>query len=132
MSPDPFPGRWPDGEEPEGSDALPPDGEEGAEQGLYVCLPAEELTLAGFAQDGRADTMPPGPLLAVVVDAITGEDGAGLSGLSDDQLVGVMTAGRRLEARAAWTQLAAMAEFARRRPGPAASGRGGASRVRRR
>ena len=39
------------------------------EQGLFVCLPAEELTLAGFAQNGRSDTMAPGALLATVLDA---------------------------------------------------------------
>ena len=33
---------------------------EGAQQGLYVTLPAEELSLEGFAGDGRADTMAPG------------------------------------------------------------------------
>ena len=119
---DPFLSPGPDGEEPDGSgtwlaagadDEMPP---EGAEQGLYVCLPAEELTLAGFAQNGQADTMAPGALLATVVDTVTGQDGAGLAGLSDDQLTGVLSAARRLESRAAWTQLAALAEFARRRP----------------
>ena len=39
----------------------------GIEQGLYVTLPAEELTLEGFAAGGRADTMAPGPLLAMVL-----------------------------------------------------------------
>jgi hypothetical protein len=127
MPPDPFPGRRQDGEEPEGSGPLHAggngsgagDGEappEGSEQGLFVCLPAEELSLAGFAQDGRTDTMAPGPLLAAVLYAVTGEDGAGLAGLSDDQLTGVMSAVRRLESRAAWTLMAAMREFARRRP----------------
>ena len=119
---DPFPSPGPYGEEPDGSgtwpaagadDEVPP---EGAEQGLYVCLPAEELTLAGFAQNGQADTMAPGALLATVVDTITGQDGTGLAGLSDNQLTGVLSAARRLESRAAWTQLAALAEFARRRP----------------
>jgi len=88
----------------------------GPEQGLFVCLPAEELTLAGFGQGGRADTMAPGPLLASVLHAITGQDGAGLAGLSDDQLIGVMSAVRRMESRAAWTLMAAMREFASRRP----------------
>ena len=37
-----------------------------------MCLPAEELTLAGFAQNGQSDTMAPGPLLATVVDTVTG------------------------------------------------------------
>jgi hypothetical protein len=100
----PFPARGHDGEEPEDSCLLPSDENgsgglpEGAEQGLYVTLPAEELTLAGFAQGGRADTMTPGPLMAVVVQAVVGENGAGLTGLSDDQLVGVISAARRLEA----------------------------------
>ena len=53
------------GDEPEGSVPLPAGGEdrdeeEGARQGLYVTLPAEELTLGGFAEDGRAGTMTPG------------------------------------------------------------------------
>jgi Domain of unknown function (DUF222) len=132
MPPDSFPGHGHDGEEPDGPRPLPGDGNElegpgrvpeddeddepGPEQGLFVCLPAEELTLAGFAQEGRADTMAPGPLLATVVHAITGEDGAGLSQLADDQLVGVLSGIRRLEARAAWGQLAVLAELARRRP----------------
>ncbi len=127
MVKDPFPDYGPDGEEPEGSGPLPGEGDglgpggdeippDGTAQGLYVCLPAEELTLAGFAQDGTADTMAPGPLLAMVVHAITGEDGAGLKGLSDDQLIGIISAARRMESRAAWTLMAAMGEFARRRP----------------
>jgi hypothetical protein len=81
----PFPARGPDRDEPDDSGLLPsedsgpgalPAG--GCEQGLYVTLPAEELTLAGFGQGGRADTMAPGPLMAVVVHAVVGQDGAGL------------------------------------------------------
>ena len=107
------PNRGPGGEEP-----LPAVGEgpEGPEQGLFVCLPAEELTLAGFAQDGRADTMAPGALLATLLDAVVGEGGSGLAGLGDDQLIGIVSAARRMESRAAWTLLAALAELARRRP----------------
>ena len=86
-------------------------------QGLYVCLPAEQVTLEGFAQGGQADTMAPGPLLAAIVDAVTGEDGAGLAGCSDDQLMGIISAARRMEARAAWTLLAAVGEFAARHDG---------------
>jgi hypothetical protein len=86
-------------------------------QGLYVCLPAEQLTLAGFAQGGEADTMAPGPLLAAVVHAVAGEDGSGLGGCSDDQLMGIISAARRMESRAAWTLLAATAEFAARHDG---------------
>ncbi len=88
---------------------------EGQGQGLFVCLPGEELTLAGFAQDGRSDTMAPGALLATLLDAITGEGGSGLAGVGDDQLIGIVSAARRMESRAAWTLMAALAELARRR-----------------
>jgi len=113
MTQESFLNRGPGGEEP-----LPVGGEGpgGPEQGLFVCLPAEELTLAGFAQDGRSDTMAPGALLAAVVDAVVGEGGSGLAGLGDDQLIGIVSAARRMESRAAWTLLAALAELARRRP----------------
>ena len=94
-----------------------------------MCLPPEELSLAGFAQDGQADTMAPGPLLGTVLHTVIGEDGAGLPGLSDDQLIGVLSGGRRMEAWTAWVQLAAMRELARRRPAvePGDSGRAGFS-----
>src|SRR5690242_3149473 len=80
-------------DEPEGS-GLPGSGwsqGEGAPQGLYVTLAAEELTLEGFAEEGRADTMAPGPLLAMILGAVAGEDGEGLAGLSDDQLIGFLS-----------------------------------------
>jgi Domain of unknown function (DUF222) len=114
MLPEPLPDRGP-GEEPGGS-SLPGEEWDGPEQGLFACLPAEELTLSGFAQDGRADTMEPGPLLATVVDAVTGDDAKGLAGLSDDQLTGIISATQRLESRVTWTRLAALAEYAARRP----------------
>jgi hypothetical protein len=109
--PDPDPG--PDDAEPGG---FPSAGEDapGPEQGLYITLPAEHLTLAGFNQGGASDTMAPGALLATVVDTVTGEDGSGLAGCSDDQLMGIISAARRLEARAAWTLMAAIGEFTRR------------------
>ena len=125
MPQDPFPDPGPDSEEPDSS-PLPPAAEEdgpGMEQGLYISLPPEQLTLAGFAQNGEADTMAPGALLATIVDTVTGEDGAGLAGCSDDQLVGIISAARRLESRIAWISMAAMKEFAARRP--AVKGRGG-------
>ena len=90
------------------------DDDQSPEQGLYITLPAEQLTLSGFAQNGEADTMAPGALLATVVDTVTGEDGSGLAGCSDDQLMGIISAARRLESRAAWTLMAAIGEFARR------------------
>src|SRR5580693_5711892 len=107
-----FPDPGPDDAEPDG---FPPDEDAaGPEQGLYLTLPAEHLTLAGFGQGSAADTMAPGPLLAAVVDTVTGENGAGLAGCSDEQLLGIISAARRLESRAAWTAMAAMVEFARR------------------
>ncbi len=132
MPREPFPDRGPDDPEPGSSgwrrvdDSEPssdrqvpergPSDSQALGQGLFVCLPAEELTLAGFAQDGRSDTMAPGALLAALLEAITGEGGSGLAGVGDDQLVGVVSAARRMESRAAWTLLAALAELARRRP----------------
>jgi hypothetical protein len=119
MLPEPIPDRGPD-EEPDAS-SLPSEEWDGSEeclpeQGLFVCLPAEELTLEGFAEDGRADTMEPGPLLATVVGAVTGDDAQGLKGASDDQLTGILSASLRMESRDTWIRLAALAEFAARRP----------------
>ena len=81
--------------------------------------------MARFAQRGQSDAMPPGPLLATVVHALAGDQGDGLAALSDDQLVGVIAAARRLESRIAWTQLDALAEFAARRPAHPAGRDGG-------
>jgi hypothetical protein len=114
---------------PEDDPQGPEDDPQGPEQGLFVCLPAEDLSLAGFAQNGQADTMAPGPLLATVMHTVIGGDASGLPGLSDDQLIGVLSGGRRMESWAAWVQLAAMRELARRRPAvePGDSGRAGFS-----
>jgi hypothetical protein len=48
---------------------------------------------------------------------VTGADGKGLAGLSDDQLIGVIAAVRRLESRAAWYPLSAVGEFTARNTG---------------
>jgi hypothetical protein len=80
-------------------------------------LTAGEVTDAGFAAAGRADTMVPGPVLSGLVEAAAGHPGT-LAGLSDDELVGVIAAARRTEARAVWAGLAATAEFAARRQAP--------------
>ena len=100
-------------DEPPGS-GLAGDAGDGIPQGLYVTAPAQDLTLEGFAEDGRADTMAPGPLLAMVLDTVAGQDGEGLARLSDDQLVGFLSGTRRMASRLAWAQLAALAEFASR------------------
>jgi len=88
--------------------------DQGAQQGLYVSAPAEDLTLEGFAQDGRTDTMAPGPLLAMILDTVAGPDGTGLPTLTDDQLVGFLSGARRMAARLEWARLAALNEFASR------------------
>jgi hypothetical protein len=110
----------PEHDEPHGSglpgdrDGDGRDADQGIPQGLYVTAPAEDLSLEGFAADGRADTMAPGPLLAMVLDTVAGGNGEGLAGLSDDQLVGFLSGTRRMESRLAWAKMAALAEFASR------------------
>ena len=74
MLPEPFPDRGPD-EEPDDSSLQPSfQDEEGnlPEQGLFVCLPAEELTLAGFAEDGRAHTLHHAHHLLALAPHLTG------------------------------------------------------------
>jgi len=58
--------------------------------------------------------MAPGPLLAMVLGAVAGEDGEGLAGLSGEQLIGFLSGTRRMESRMAWAKMAALAEFASR------------------
>ena len=106
MRPDPLRAPGEDGQEP---DAEP------AQQGLFLCLPAGSLDTGQFTQSGPAADMPPDPLLATIVDTVTGQDGKGLAGLADDQLMGVIAAARRMESRAAWYLMAAVREFAVRR-----------------
>jgi uncharacterized protein DUF222 len=74
------------------------------------------LDLDGLAEGGPAGAMAPDASLAALADRAC--DPAILSGLSDDQLLGLVSAGRRLAARAAWVQQAAIAEFASRRLEP--------------
>jgi hypothetical protein len=66
----------------------------------------------GFAAGGHADTMPPGPVLARLAEDIWAD---GLAALNDDELIGVMSAARRLAARYAALEFAAVAELDRRR-----------------
>src|SRR5262249_9762135 len=72
-----------------------------------------------FAQDGTADVLRPGPVLA----ALTEQAAAELGRLSDDQLLGAVAAARRLAAGAASRALGAVAEFTRRRAGQLAASR---------
>ena len=113
MRQDPFPDPGEnDNQEPDSSP--PPDGAIGPQEGLFLCLPAEQFDPSQFEQSGPATDMAPGPLLATLMDLIADEDGSGLAGLSDDQLVGVIAAARRMESRAAWFSMAAIREFASR------------------
>ena len=83
-------------------------------QGLFLSVPAGSFDADRFAQSGPAAEMPPDPLLATIIDAVTGPDGPGVATLTDDQLIGVIAAVRRLESRVAWYALTAVAEFAAR------------------
>jgi len=64
-----------------------------------------------FAQDRTADAMRPGPVLA----ALTEQAAGGLDRLTDNQVLGAMSAAGRLAARAEYLRLTAVAEFTRRR-----------------
>src|SRR5215469_727795 len=64
-----------------------------------------------FARDRSADAMRPGPLLAALTEQAAGD----LDRLTDNQVLGAMSAARRLAARAAYLELRAVAEFTRRR-----------------
>jgi hypothetical protein len=118
MPADPFPDPD-DGEEPDGF--VPPEDEDGpGQQGLFLCLPAEEFDPDRFAQSGPASDLPPGALLATLMDLIggqgggSGQGGSGLAGLSDNQLVGFVAAARRMESWVTWHSMAAVQEFGRR------------------
>ncbi len=73
---------------------------------------------SGFAGGGALDRLAPGPDLAdFTADAWARE----LTGLSDDELVGVLCAWRRLGSWAMAGELAAVGELAGRRPAPGLS-----------
>jgi hypothetical protein len=72
--------------------------------------------LGGLAQGGAVGAMAPGPALAALAAGAC--DPATLSALTDNQVLGLASAGRRLAGRAAWIQQAAIAEFAARRLEP--------------
>jgi hypothetical protein len=64
-----------------------------------------------FARDRSVDAMRPGPVLAALTEQAAGD----LGQLTGNQVLGVMSAARRLAARAAWLELAAVAQFTRLR-----------------
>lgn len=99
------------------------DREEPPEEEMFGLWPAETLG-AGFAAGGPLDSMVPGPVLAeFAADACDG----GLRNLSDDELVGVLLAARRLSSWQAALELAAVSELDGRRRYQAA--RPGSSRA---
>jgi Domain of unknown function (DUF222) len=72
---------------------------------------------AGFGQGRCLDTAVPETGLAQLADEASGENRT-FAGATDDQLLGLLSARARLEARQAWERLMAVAEFIRRRPRP--------------
>jgi hypothetical protein len=72
---------------------------------------------AGFGQARCLDGAPPESVLAMLADEASGQDRS-FADVTDDQLLGVLSARARLEARQAWERLMAVAEFIRRRPKP--------------
>jgi hypothetical protein len=88
-------------------DALDPDAGELPPPGAATGLPL-------FAQGGAGDLLPPGPVLAGLTDSATA-DPVGPSGLSDDELIGVLRAARRQVAREQYKQVLVIAEFGSRR-----------------
>jgi hypothetical protein len=64
-----------------------------------------------FTQQQAADAMPPGPLLV----ALTENAATDVRALSDDGVLGLISAARRLAARAEYLELTAVAEFTARR-----------------
>jgi hypothetical protein len=69
------------------------------------------LSGTGFSRGQAADVLPPGPVLG----ALTGQAVEDVRSLDDDQLLAVISATRRQQTRAEYEELAAVAEFARRR-----------------
>src|SRR5579875_1778837 len=114
MAKDPFSGRLPgsgredDGEQPGGCGPWPADWWDGGGEALDALVAeadagrcevpfggedAGDLGPEAFAPGGLAEGMGPGPVLAGLVHAAAGADGAGLDALSGDQLRGVGAAG---------------------------------------
>jgi hypothetical protein len=79
---------------------------------------------AGFAAGGVVDDLPPGHVLAGLAGDVWA---AGLERLSDDELIGVLRAARRLASWAAAMELAAAGDLWRRRVAEEAAGDAGAA-----
>jgi len=76
----------------------------------------------GFAAGGVADDLPPGPVLAGLTSDV---HAAGLGRLTDDELIGVLRAARRLESWSASLELSAVGDLMRRRLDEEAAGQAG-------
>ena len=144
MPPAPSPAPDPDDPEPAGSRPVPADGNDGAPEppeasgfpppgddeddsadylGELMAaaaagedLTAQDIAGAGFGEDGTAHQLRPGPVLATLVHAATTDEKI-LATLSDDDLVGIITAVRRIGSFAAWAEMTAIREFATRPDG---------------
>ncbi len=79
---------------------------------------------AGFGQGQPLDALAPSTILSGLADEASGE-GRGFTGVSDDELMGLIGARQRLAGRQQWELLTAVAEFVRRRPDPGAPAGGG-------
>jgi hypothetical protein len=64
-----------------------------------------------FAQDGAAEQLAPGPVLCALAEQAAAATGT----LTDNQLLGALSAARKLANRAAYLETVTIAEFARRR-----------------
>ena len=73
---------------------------------------------AGFGQGQPLDALAPSTALSGLADEASGEDRA-FTGVTDDELMGLIGARQRLAGRQQWELLTAVAEFLRRRPDPA-------------
>jgi hypothetical protein len=100
----------------DGWDEPPPEEPEEPEQGLFVCLPAENMELSRFGGDDEHPPMAPGPLLAMVAAAVAGGDGAGLARVPEEMLFAMICGGRRMSSWGTWLEFSAMRELALRHP----------------
>jgi hypothetical protein len=77
--------------------------------------PSDNRPGAGFASGEVLDSARPSPVLAAAADVAAGPSRA-YTGVSDDELVGILTAWQRTESWAAAGRLSAAAELIQRRP----------------
>jgi hypothetical protein len=103
----------------DGGTAWEPSASEASEVWPAGLWPRDGGDGAGFAAGGVADTLPPGVVLAGLADRAWS---GGLAELSDDELIGVMRAWRRVTSWAHAGELAAVTELDRRRAAQVAAG----------